>query len=200
MRRGDLIMPAVLVLLAAAAAGARAERCTVAPGQGSQIVFTSKAPLESFDGRTDQVSGHVEFDPADLTGELVFAIAVDLASFDTGNRKRNGHMRDNHLETGTYPQAWVRGGEVLAATPAALPKGGTATVRLRAELDLHGVVQPLLCEARLQRAADGAVTIAASFPVSLEAHGIQRPQFLVLKLADEQQVKVTLVARPEAAP
>ncbi len=190
----------VLALLLAAAPAALGARYTVDAGGGSEIVFTSKAPLESFDGRTRQVSGWLEFDPADLRGPLEFAVAVDLASFDTGNRKRNGHMRDNHLETDTYPQAWFRGGTVLEAEPPALAVGGTALVRLRGELDLHGVVRPVECPAALSRAADGTLRIEAAFAVKLSDHAIDRPQFLVLKLNDEQQVAVTLTARPEATP
>ena len=69
-----------------------------------------------------------------------------------------------------------------------------------AELDLHGVVQPLACEARLTRTTDGRLTVETAFAVKLSDHAIDRPKFLVMKLADEQQVKVTLVLRPEARP
>lgn len=198
MRMTTLILLATAVLVATAASPSAAERMVIDPGGGSRIVFTSKAPLESFDGHTDQVGGWLEFDPADLGGALEFEIAVDLASFDTGNRKRNGHMRDNHLETGTYPQAWFRGGTVLETTAAALAPGATATVQMSGELDLHGVVQPVACTADLARAADGSLTVEAAFEVKLSDHSIERPKFLVMKLADEQQVKVTLVLRPEA--
>ncbi len=198
MKTATMILLVTAVLGLGAATVGAAERWVVAPGDGSRIVFTSKAPLESFDGHTGQVSGSLEFDPQDLRAPLTFEIAVDLASFDTGNRKRNGHMRDNHLETGTYPRAWFRGGRVLETSAATLAPGGTATVRLGGELDLHGVVQPLVCEARLDRAADGTVTVEAGFVIRLGDHAIDRPKFLVMKLADEQQVKVSLVLRPEA--
>ena len=200
MKTATTILLAAAALVLAAATAAAAERWVVAPGDGTRIVFTSKAPLESFDGQTGQVSGWLEFDPQDLLAQPAFEIAVDLASFDTGNRKRNGHMRDNHLETGTYPRAWLRGGTVVETTAAALAPGGTATVRLACELDLHGVVKPLVCEARLARAADGTVTVEAAFEVKLSDHAIDRPRFLVLKLADEQQVKVALELRPETGP
>ena len=200
MRTTMLILMAAAALASAAASPAAAEHLVIDPGGGSRIVFTSKAPLESFDGHTDQVGGWLEFDPDDLGGPLEFEVAVDLASFDTGNRKRNGHMRDNHLETGTYPQAWFRGGTVLETTAAALAPGATVTVQMSGELDLHGVVQPVVCAADLARAANGTLTVEAAFEVKLSDHAIERPKFLVMKLADEQQVKVTLVLRPETGP
>jgi polyisoprenoid-binding protein YceI len=193
-----ILLTAVLVL--AVAPVAATERFAVDPDGGSRVVFTSKAPLESFDGHTGQVRGWLEFDPTDLQSPPRFEIAVDLASFDTGNRKRNGHMRDNHFETGTYPLAWLRGGGVNGASVAALAPGATAVVQLVGELDLHGVVQPLDCEVRLTRSADGRLTVESAFVVKLSDHAIDRPRFLVMKLADEQQVKVTLVMRPEVGP
>ncbi|MBK8164954.1 MAG: YceI family protein [bacterium] len=199
MRTTTRILLALVLVLAALPATA-AERFTVDPAGGSRIVFTSKAPLESFDGHTAAVSGWLEFDPADLRIPPRFEIAVDLASFDTGLRKRNEHMRENHFETATYPQAWFRGGRLDGATVAGLAPGASAVVQLGGELDLHGVVQPLACEARLTRATDGRLTVEAAFAVKLSDHAIDRPKFLVMKLADEQQVKVTLVLRPEAQP
>lgn len=189
-----------LALVLAAVPATAAERFIVDPDGGSHIVFTSKAPLESFDGHTEAVSGWLEFDPADLRIPPRFEIAVDLASFDTGLRKRNEHMRENHFETATYPQAWFRGGSLDGASVAGLAPGASAVVQLGGELDLHGVVQPLACEARLARAADGRLTVEAVFAVKLSDHAIDRPRFLVMKLADEQQVKAILVLRPEAQP
>ena len=42
---------------------------------------------------------------------------------------------------------------------------------------------------------DGSVTIDTQFVVKLSDHNIKRPRFLVMKLADEQKVKVVLEAR-----
>jgi len=184
---------ALALLLAAPAV---AERWEIAEDGGSEIVFTSKAPLESFKGRTKQVSGWVDFDPGDLAGPLSFEVAVDMASFDTGKKKRNQHMRDNHLETEAYPTAWFRGGSVAGANPVSLAVGGQSHVLLSGSLDLHGVHRDVSCEAVLSRTADGTVVIAAAFEVKLSDHDIPRPKFLVMKLADEQQVEVTIALRP----
>jgi polyisoprenoid-binding protein YceI len=185
--------------LALSAAGVRAERWTVA-ASGAEVVFTSKAPLETFEGRTDKLSGWVDFDPAALAGALAGEVVVDLASFDTGKRKRNEHMRENHLETGRFPVARLVPVAVLDASTEALPARGPASLRLRCELDLHGVTRTLDCEVSLERTADGALHVAASFPVLLSQHAIERPRFLVMKLADEQQVAVRFVLTPQAAP
>ena len=52
----------------------------------------------------------------------------------------------------------------------------------------------------LALAADGTLTVRAQFNVLLTDHKIDRPKVLMLKLADDQKVRVTLTARPAAEP
>jgi polyisoprenoid-binding protein YceI len=196
-----LLAAAASVILLAAAAGAAPETYEVRPGDGTGIVFESKAPLETFEGRTGQVTGWCRFDPDDLAAGAELEISVDLASFDTGMGKRNEHMRENHLETDRFPLAHFRGGRIEGAgtaAPATLPAGGSATLVLHGTLDLHGVSREMSCEVRLSRDHAGALSVAAEFPVKLSDHDIERPKFLVMKLSDDQQVRVAL--KMEATP
>lgn len=188
---------AKIVFLAAALAAATAPAATWTIGPGSEVVFTSKAPMESFDGRTAQVRGHVTCDPGALVGPLDLRVEVDLASLDTGIGKRNEHMRDRHLQTATYPLAVFTGRAVTKAA-APLTPGQPVTLTVEGTLDLHGVARPLTVEATVTLGPDGALRVDTAFPVKLSDHAIDRPQFLVMKLADEQQVRVQLVAAPEA--
>lgn len=186
-----------LIATALAATNGRAETWIV--GEGSEVVFTSKAPMESFDGKTDQVSGHIRCPADDLGGELDLRIAVDLASLDTGIGMRNSHMRDRHLETDEYPEAVFTGEAVVATSAPALLPGQAVRLTVRGTFELHGVSRPRDIEATVTLEHDGSLTVATDFAVSLEDHAIDRPQFLVMKLADEQQVRVLVKARPEGA-
>jgi polyisoprenoid-binding protein YceI len=191
MRRVMTTMLLMLVLAATAAAA------TWTVGEGSEVVFTSKAPMESFDGKTKEVSGHITCDADDLSGPIELKIEVDLASLDTGIGMRNTHMRERHLETDEFPLAVFTGESIVGTSAAALATGQAVHLTIRGVFDLHGVSQPRDIEADVTLAADGSLAIAAEFMVSLEAHAIDRPKFLVMKLADEQQVRVSLLARPE---
>jgi polyisoprenoid-binding protein YceI len=162
--------------------------------EGSEIVFESKAPLDSFEGRTGFVRGWFAADLAALGDSVGLEVVVDLATFDTGIGKRNQHMRDNHLETERFPQARFRGGAVEAVRT----EGGATVTALRGTLDLHGVVRPYRCDVTLRPRDDGSVAVTTAFVVKLSDHDIDRPRFLVMKLADEQKVRVELVARPAA--
>jgi polyisoprenoid-binding protein YceI len=189
------VPPTVAILLLALAALAAAETWTIGPG--SEVVFESKAPLESFEGTTDQVRGHITCTPDALVGPVDLRIEVDLASLDTGIGLRNNHMRDRHLETDEFPHAVFTGEAVTRAT-SALVAGQTVELDVRGQFALHGVVRPRELTATAILAGDGTLTVDVEFPVSLEDHAIERPGFLVMKLADEQTVRVHLVARPEA--
>ncbi|HPF70286.1 MAG TPA: YceI family protein [Candidatus Krumholzibacteria bacterium] len=195
-RRAAHLAALAACLIAAGAALAGPATWQVVAGEGTKIVFTSKAPLETFQGRTGQVGGWCRFDPDDLAAGVELAVDVDLASFDTGLSKRNQHMRENHLETGRFPRAELRGGTLRAAgggaLPASLPPGGSVKVMLDGSLDLHGVTRPLTAEVTLVRGDGDALAVEAAFIVRLEDHAIERPKFLVMKLADEQAVTAHL--------
>lgn len=182
---------ATLVLMARPGSSL-AERYVVSPAQSSQVVFESRAPLEKFTGKTAQVTGWLEADLSDLNQPVSLEIRVDLASFDTGIGKRNGHMRDNHFETDKYPEAVFSGGQISEASATSLAVGATATFELTGELDLHGVVRKMACEVTVMRPAPDILQGEARFDVLLPDHRIERPKFLMLKLAEDQKVTVTL--------
>jgi len=183
-------------LILVATSTAIADVFEITPGDGNEIVFESKAPMESFEGRSNHVSGRVTVDLANLLGPVEVEVTMDLASLDTGMGLRNRHMRENHLETSIYPTATFRADTVLAAQPAVLITNSRARITLSGELDLHGVAKPLVCDVDLELTGNGALHIRAIFPVSLADHEIKRPKFLLLKLADTQQVEIDLTAQP----
>jgi len=199
--------PAARRALAATAALAAALSLAALPASaatwlvsdGSEVVFTSRAPMESFDGKTDQVRGHIGCDPTRLIGPCDLRIVVDLASLDTGIGLRNSHMRDRHLETDTYPEAVFTASEVASASAPSLAAGTPVEVVVRGAFDLHGVAREREITATVTLAPDGGLAVEAAFPVKLSDHGIDRPSFLVMKLADEQQVRVALSCRPEGS-
>ena len=191
----SLGMVAALCLLSVSASGAPV-RLEVRPGSdGTEIVFASKAPMESFEGRTKQIQGVILLDPAALGDSIEVRIEVDLASLDTGISLRNQHMRENHLQTATYPKATF-GGATLTGFPKSLVSGETAHGTGRGSFDLHGVVRPIEADVALTLRADGSLAVHATFQVFLADYGIDRPKFLLLKLDEKQQITVDLLARP----
>ncbi len=177
---------------------ALAERYEIVAGSGTEIVFQSRAPMEKFEGKTGQVQGWLDADLSALDQAVELEVQVDLASFDTGKGKRNRHMRENHLETGKYPHAIFRGGQVSGQSALALAVGGTVSLQLTGTLDLHGVTREMTCEVTLNRPTASDLQVEAKFEVLLPDHQIKRPKFLVMKLAEDQQVNVSLQLKKES--
>lgn len=186
---------AVLALLPAA--GARAAVFTVKPGKDCKVVFTSKAPTETFQGKTDRMAGTLTLNPSAVGDSITVHLEVDLASLDTGKKMRNEHMREEHLETDKYPKAVFDGAAVLSPAGAKLEPGKTTPFQIEGTFALHGVSRRLRCPAEATftpGAQGGRIAFRATFSVALPDYQIKRPEFLFLKLAEVQEVEVSGIA------
>ena len=171
----------------------------VRPGGDTRVVFVSKAPTESFEGKTNRMEGTLALDPAAVGDSITVHLEVDLASLDTGSKMRNRHMRENHLETSKYPKAVFDGAAVLSPAGATLEPGRSVTFEAEGTFTVHGVSRRLRCTAEVTRqdaARGGGLAFTAAFPITLGDYDIKRPEFLFMKLAETQQVKVSAVATP----
>jgi polyisoprenoid-binding protein YceI len=168
----------------------------IVPGRShNNIEFRSEAATETVIGKTHQVTGFVELDPASDTIPARGEIRVDLASLKTGIDLRDRHMRENHLETNRYPEA-VFTLTSLALASGALAEGVRTAVQLKGTLKLHGVEHEITPETFLTYTGGSSPSlhIESRFTVKLPDYNIKRPQFLVLRLAEEQKIEVNLVA------
>jgi len=169
----------------------------VKPGKDSKVVFTSQAPTETFQGKTDRMQGTLTLDPTTVGDSITVHLEVDLASLDTGKKMRNQHMRENHLETDKYPKAVFDGAAVLSPAGAKLEPGKPVAFQIEGTFALHGVSRRLRCPAEATftpAGTGGTIAFHAEFPVALPDYKIVRPEFLFLKLAEVQQVSVSGVA------
>ncbi len=188
-----------------AGSGALAARFEITPNSSSNTVrFESKATAESFSGVTYGIAGYVVGDPEALGDSATVYVEVDLATLDTGIGLRNRHMRENHLETAKYPKAIFRG--VTIRRPAASEAPAPTTTRLSSapqtlqivgDFTLHGVTHRLRVPVDLAYSVEDSkpqVRIECHFPVALSDYGISRPQFLLLKLSNTQEITLQAVA------
>lgn len=96
-----------------------------------------------------------------VTGRLV----VDAASVDTGNARRDTHLRSgDFLEVEAHPQFVY---EVSGVRPAA---GGALGVD--GSLTIHGQTRPVALTATVEKAAPDRVTVAATTDIDRSAFGI----------------------------
>src|SRR3989442_13106887 len=141
-------IPCIVAPVLLAAAVAHASVFTVREGKDSKVVFTSRAPTETFQGKTDRMQGTLTLDPTAIGDSVTVHLEVDLASLDTGKKMRNQHMRENHLETDKYPKAIFDGAAVLSPAGAKLEPGKATAFQIEGTFALHGVSRRLRCPAR----------------------------------------------------
>ena len=193
-------IPRLVPTLAAAlllTATANATTFVVRPGGDTKVVFVSRAPTETFEGRTDRMRGRLDVEPAAVGDSITVHMEVDMASLDTGLAKRNQHMLENHLETKKYPKAIFDGAAVLGPARARLAPGQTTVFEAEGTFTLHGVSRRLrinVAAAYDARGQGGRISFQTTFPVLLPDYQISRPQFLFLKLAESQEVRVKGIA------
>ena len=184
---------AALALAVAGVSAASAASFVVRPGDPNKVVFVSQAPTEKFEGKTNKMEGRLVLDPASLGDSITVHLEVDLASLDTGIKKRNQHMRENHLETAKFPKAIFDGAAVRGGGPK-LDGGGPVNFEAEGTFSLHGVSRririPIVATYAKTRGGP-QITFSTNFPVSLPDYNISRPQFLFMKLAEVQQVRVS---------
>ena len=193
MRKPTVLVAALFVCVVATAAGAA--EYVIKPGSPNQVIFTSKAATETFQGKTDQMTGSFSVDPAAVGDSLTVNVAVDLASLDTGIKKRNQHMAENHLETKKYPKAVFKGATLRSGNGTALVVGTPATFEVEGAFTLHGVTRRLRTTVEVLLKDASTIEFKTAFPVPLADYKINRPKFLFLKLGEVQEITVTGTAK-----
>ena len=139
-------------------------------------------------GRTGEVSGSLT-----LAGTTITAVEVtaDVSTLTSDNSMRDGQLRRQALETGTFPTATFVLTEPieLGSLPA---EGDVVEAVAVGELTLHGQTKQieLPIEARLE---GGVVTVVGSTEIVFADYGIAQPQsFMVLSIDDRGTMELQL--------
>lgn len=174
------------------------------------VTFTSKAPLETVEGKTGEITGYIRLDPADIAGTSQAILKVDLASLKTGIGLRDRQMREQFLEVDKYPEAIFSLTGVKSASANSLEDSRPVDLTLTGDFTVHGVTQQLEVQATAvylkesedtrERLPGDLLHIIATFDVYLTKHKIRRPQFIILKLDDLQKIKLDFFASTAVPP
>jgi polyisoprenoid-binding protein YceI len=173
---------------AALALAASAATYSVDPS-ASVMKFHLHHKMHEVDGKSSQIEGKAVLAE---DGKVMAMVRVPAASFDTGDGNRDSHMRET-LESAKFPFVVFKGVTSLVV-PAA--QGKPLETKIVGELDFHGVKKPLSVPAQLVFERDGSVTVSAKFTVNLEAHKIERPSLLFVKVDEDVQLDVQLRLKP----
>jgi polyisoprenoid-binding protein YceI len=123
-------------------------------------------------------------------GSILAMVRIPVVSFRSGDGNRDEHMVEA-LDAGKFPFVVLKGTARLGPKRE-LPN---SPVNMEGEVDLHGVKTPVAVPVSLALQADGSVRARGSFDVSLEAHHIERPSLLFVKIEDGCHIDFDLVMR-----
>ena len=164
----------------------------------AQNVFTieNETAIENFTGRTNKVSGTVEFDAAAKTGSAT--ITVDGASIDTGVALRNEHMRSGDWFN------FDKNPEVKFVTTSVKNTGGDK-YSITGNLTLNGITKRIVSSAtvRFTKANDvtkgigysgDVVGIVAKFKVKITDFGAKHPAIAAGRVAETLDATLRIVA------
>jgi polyisoprenoid-binding protein YceI len=104
---------ALAVALTASAALADSRTYEIRKGGKSVAEFHAEDSYDSFDGKTNAISGTIVADPANPSAATV-NLTVDITSLETGVALRNREMGELYLESGKYPNATFKSASVEA--------------------------------------------------------------------------------------
>jgi len=125
-------------------------------------------------GRTDQVSGSITVQTSgDKTTLTAGALTVDTTSMSSDKSMRDNRMRNEGLQTESFPTATFK----LTApvdVPAAALAGTASDVTLTGDLTLHGVTKSVSIPAKAQL-VNGVVSVAGSLSFPLSDYSITAP-------------------------
>ena len=176
----------------------------------SQASFRSDAPLETFVGTSalEGIQGTLAVDPA-MPDAAKGGVRVDMTRVSTGIEKRDADMRSkNYLDTEVEANRWVTFDVQRVEVAGPLVPGKETPAKV------HGVLT--IKQKAMPKVADATVTYVKLTPDQVEAqkrfgftsdnlkvkakltstfteHGMQVPQLLFLKVANEIQMLTDLV-------
>jgi polyisoprenoid-binding protein YceI len=125
-------------------------------------------------------------------GKVVAVVFVPLVSFRSGDADRDARA---HEILGSRGVSFV-----VFKGQGQLPKPGwtqPVELEMQGELTLHGVRRPLTVPVALDLGPGGVARVRGSFEVSLEAHEVERPSLLFVKVQDTCRIDLDLVLRDE---
>ncbi len=157
------------------------------------VKFESTAKLEFVSGKTNNLIGGFSFDPDNNTGLIDGKLQVDLTTIKTGIDLRDSHMRENHLHTEKYPNAYFTV-EQVEGLPEKLLENIEYKGTVTGEFYLHGIKKDITSDiaviVKSKKDNDIAIKVIANFIIKLEDYDIPHPKALFLKIAKEIAVEI----------
>ncbi|MBL8066321.1 MAG: YceI family protein [Chthonomonadaceae bacterium] len=189
-------MSLIVLLGLSVLSSAQSKKFVIGSGSPAQQLaqFESRTELETFTGRTEKVSGWINFDPAKKTGSG--KIIVDVASISTGISLRDDHLRSpGWLDSAKFP--------TLVFQSTSTKSMGSGKYKVTGQITIKGVTKTVSANATLRHLVAGEKTkaagfegdvlqVRATFPIKLSDFGIKISGPATGKVSNTVDVTVTV--------
>jgi polyisoprenoid-binding protein YceI len=148
-------------------------------------------------GTTQEVSGQFSLNWDDLSAPLgENSFRADLSALESDQSLRDGWIRDNGPQFGTYPEALFVA-ESIAGGPQTYTPGEEVTFQMIGNLTIREITQPATFTVTATY-ADGTIRGSASAPLLMSDFGIDPPSFAnTLTVGDPFEVRLDFTATAE---
>jgi polyisoprenoid-binding protein YceI len=129
-------------------------------------------------------------------GTLQVVVRAKVEDFDSGNSNRDAHMKEA-TEAAKFPLVEFKGVATGVRVPEKLP--AEVPVTLKGKLTFHGVTQALEVPLKARFTSAKEVSAEGTFRISLEAHGVERPSLMMVKVDDALVLELKLALAQEGS-
>jgi len=154
----------------------------------NMVKFISDAPIEDFEGITNQIDGYLFWEGDDLLNQSELYFEVDLNTIDTGIGLRNRHMRENYLHTDKFPKTHYTAKLVKAEKI----NENEFNVEAQGKYFVHGVEKQKVITGKIQKVDNEKYKISANFIVALSDYDIEIPSLMFYKIDENMDLTVEL--------
>jgi polyisoprenoid-binding protein YceI len=154
--------------------------------------FVSRGFPSDAVGTTNDVSGEIQLDSANVLRGQVTRVTVDLRTLASDQDRRDAFIRQNTLQTDQYPFAEFRSTEL--AGPASYRPGDEATFHMGGIMTVHGQERPVVWDAVAKLDGDTLIGTATT-RIKLSDFGIEPPRLAILSVEDEMTWQIDIVAQ-----
>ena len=148
-------------------------------------------------GKTQAVSGDIFLTTQGLASEQPSAFRVDLGTLASDESRRDNYIKQNTLETDTFPFAEFVIEEVQGF-PVDYTEGTEVPLTLTGRMTIRETELPLTFEVKVRQSGD-TLTAVADTRFNMTDFGLDPPQLAFVNVEDGVQLQVVLVARLAAA-
>ena len=190
LRAAALFSMLAIGLAGLTSAPARAQQVAATIDSTASVVhYTGTAPLHSWRGTSRSVQGEFVLRPRRPDSSRA-VLRVPVASFDSGNSRRDRGMRDV-TEADEYPFVTFRGTDFSPVTWGRGASGYRGGWAVSGELTFHGRTHPLRDTVSVNVDGD-TVRARAEFDVSLTRFDVERPGFMGFTVGDTIRIDAQL--------